>query len=70
MLSDYLEQQLEAENVSLAEFKELVVRLLNYGVLCRAESQAEQLLYDRYLRINSLVEDYFSVIGAWNFDIV
>ncbi len=64
MLSDYLERQLEAENVSLAEFKELVVRLLNYGVLCRDESQAEQQLYDRYLRISEQVAQYLSIMDV------
>jgi len=64
MLSDYLEQQLEVENVTLAEFKELVVRLLNYGVLCRDENQAEQHLYDRYLRVADQVAQYLSLMDV------
>ncbi len=62
MLSDVLQEALEHEGVSLAEFRELLVRLLNYGVLCRAESQTERQLYDRYLRIAALVEEYLSLI--------
>lgn len=64
MLSDYLEQQLEGENVTLTEFKELVIRLLNYGVLCRDESQAEQQLYDRYLRVADQVAQYLSLMDV------
>ncbi len=62
MLTDVLKQQLEKENLSLDEFRELTIRLLNYGVLCRGESQTEQQLYDRYLRIADLVQDYLHVL--------
>lgn len=64
MLSDCLAQPLETAGVTPEEFSELCVRLLNYGVLCRAESQTEQQLYDRYLRIAALVDDYLAVIGV------
>ncbi len=63
MLSDYLQEQLEKDNLSLAEFSELALRLLNYGVLCRNASQTEQILYDRFVRIQALLEDYFSLQG-------
>ena len=64
MLSHEFQEQLANENIAFESFQELLVRLLNYGVLCRNESQVEQQLYDRYLRIESLVKDYFSMIGA------
>ena len=64
MLSNHLEQALEAENVTLSEFRELIVRLLNYSVLCREESQTEQALYDRYLRIAPLIQDYLSLMDV------
>ncbi len=64
MLSEYLHEKLEAENVTLSEFRELVVRLLNYGVLCRSENQIEQQLYDRYLRIAALIQDYLSLMDV------
>ena len=57
MISDAMQETLERENVTLTEFKELIIRLLNYGVLCRNESQTEQQLYDRYLRVAALVEE-------------
>lgn len=59
-----IEQQLEKTGVSQSEYSELLIRLLDYGVLCRDESQTEQQLYDRYLRIEGLVEDYLSIIGV------
>ncbi len=62
MLTDVLSQGLEKENLGLDEFRELIIRLLNYGVLCRGESQTEQQLYDRYLRITDLVQDYLHVM--------
>ncbi len=64
MLTDYLARQLEAENVTVADFRELVIRLLNYGVLCRDENQTEQQLYDRYLRIADWVGEYLALAGV------
>ena len=64
MISDSIQETLERENVSLTEFKELVIRLLNYGVLCRSESQTEQYLYDRYLRVKELLGDYFAIMDV------
>jgi hypothetical protein len=64
MLTEALMEALEATGVTLQEFRELTLRLLNYGVLCRAESQTEQQLYDRYLRIEPLVEEYLDLIGV------
>jgi len=62
MLTDALSQRLDKENLGLDEFRELVIRLLNYGVLCRGESQTEQQLYDRYLRVADLVQDYLQIM--------
>lgn len=62
MLTDIIEQQLEKENISLNEFRELIIRLLNYTVLCRDESQVEQQLYDRYLRLSGLVKEYLTIM--------
>lgn len=59
-----IEQQLDKTGVSQNEYSELLIRLLDYGVLCRDESQTEQQLYDRYLRVQGLVEDYLSIIGV------
>ncbi len=60
-LSHTIEELLETHKISLAEFQELIVRLLNYTVLSRSESATEQELYDRYVRVEDLVRDYLSV---------
>ena len=64
MLSEYLNERLEQAGLELDEFRELLIRLLNYGVLCRAESQIEQQLYDRYQRIPLLVQDTLDLLGV------
>ena len=58
-----IEKQLQQQGISLREYSELLMRLLDYGVVCRDESQIEQQLYDRYLRIEALVQDYLQLIG-------
>ena len=58
-----IEKSLEKEGLSQRDFSELLVRLLDYGVICRDESQIEQQLYDRYLRLEELIGDYLSLLG-------
>lgn len=60
---DKIEKLLEKEGVQLKEFSELLIRLMDYGVICRDESQVEQALYDRYVRIEHIVEEYVSLMG-------
>ncbi|WP_323814592.1 DUF4194 domain-containing protein [Cellvibrio sp. NN19] len=62
-LSTLLQEQLEKQNLSLDNWRELVQRLLDYGVLCRDDSQVEAELYDRFVRVHELVNDYFSLMG-------
>lgn len=56
--NELLQQKLTARKFSADEFSELLIRLLDYGVICRDESQIEEQLYDRYLQLQDLVEDY------------
>lgn len=63
MISDLFAEQLEKKNYSQEEFSELLIRLLDYGVLCRDESQIEEQLYDRFLQLKDFVEDYLLMIG-------
>jgi len=63
MLTDALIESLEKEGMALEEFRELCLRLLNNGVLCRAESQVEQQMYDRFVRIETIVVEYLQIIG-------
>lgn len=62
-LTGLLTQQLSQHNLSLAEWKQLLQRLLDYGVLCRDDSQVEAEFYDQFVRVEPLVEDYLSLIG-------
>lgn len=63
LLTQVLEEQLDKVNLTLDEWRELVQRLLDYGVLCRDDSLVEQELYDRFLRVHPLVDDYLSMMG-------
>jgi hypothetical protein len=63
MLTETLIQHLEKSGISWEEYQELCLRLLNFGVLCRDESLIEQQLYDRYLRVADLVDEYLAVVG-------
>ena len=60
----FIEQQLEKQGLDSRELSELLIRLLDYGVICRDESQIEQQLYDRYLRLEEIVADYLQLIGV------
>jgi hypothetical protein len=63
-LQTVLFEKLTAENLRESDWLELIQRLLDYGVLCRDESQVEAELYDRYVRIESLVDDYLALMGV------
>ncbi len=59
---DALDEQLQALDMTLDEFSALCLRLLDYSILSRDDSQIEQQLYDRFVRCESLVHDYFRVL--------
>ena len=61
MLNEHIEKRLEPAAVSLEQFRELLVRLLNFGVLVRGESLIETELYDRFVRIEELVGEALSL---------
>lgn len=63
MFKQWLEQQLQSKSVSVDEFSELLIRLLDYGVICRDESQVEQKLYDRFIQCEELVDEYLSILA-------
>lgn len=62
-LSSYIEERLEPSAVTLEQLQELLVRLLNYGVLVREDSQVVRELYDRFVRIEELVSEVLSLYG-------
>lgn len=59
-----LEDQLDKQNLSFDDWRELIQRLLDYGVLCRDDSQVEAELYDRFVRIHHVVNDYLALMGV------
>ena len=61
-MREALEDQLQQRGISAEDFSELMIRLLDRGVLCRDESKKEAQLYDHFLQIRDLVEDYLSVL--------
>lgn len=62
-LSSYIEERLEPSAVTLEQLQELLVRLLNYGVLVREDSQVVRELYDRFVRIEEIVSEVLSLYG-------
>lgn len=62
-VNDYLATRLETTGVDAEELRQLLVRLLNYGVLVRAESQTERELYDRYVRIEPLIAELLGLFA-------
>lgn len=63
IVTEALDRELAKEDLSLTDFGEVVLRLLDFTLICRDESQVEQNLYDRYVRVEKLVQDYLAVIG-------
>jgi len=64
IFSAALTEQLNKQNISIDEWRELIQRLLDYGVLCRDDSQVEAEIYDRFVRIHATVNDYLSLMGV------
>ena len=62
-ISSYIHEQLAVANLKPERFREILTRLLSYGVLVRDEDRTEQLLYDDARRVESLLEDYFDIAG-------
>lgn len=60
-LQSYIEERLEASAISADQLQELLVRLLNYGVLVREDSQTARELYDRFVRIEVLVTEILAL---------
>lgn len=62
MISTIFEEELIKHEVTLPEFSELLIRLLDYGVIMRGESQIETMLYDRFLQCTEVVVEYLNLI--------
>lgn len=62
-LTTELREALALANLPMERFRELLTRLLSYGVLVRDEDRTEQLLYDDARRLEGLLVEYFEVAG-------
>lgn len=63
MIEQALEEALAQCRLNRSEFSELLVRLLDYGVICRDESVIETTLYDRFQRCEQLVREWLAPLG-------
>lgn len=62
IITDALHTTLDELGITPTAFSELLIRLLDYGVITRSESQIEATLYDRYLQCADLLEDYLAAL--------
>ena len=63
MWTDHLAQELENRNLGMAEFRAVLLRLLDKQVIYRHESQVEAELYDLFVRLQDVVETYLGILG-------
>jgi Domain of unknown function (DUF4194) len=63
VIEQALEEALAQCRLTRNEFSELLVRLLDYGVICRDESNVETLLYDRFQRCEALIREWIAPLG-------
>lgn len=62
-ISHDIAQALAPIGVELDEFGDLIITLMDKGVICRDDGGSEQEMYDRYVLCKSLVHDYLDVMG-------
>src|SRR5262245_34786638 len=62
-LTNAILEQLDAQNLTLEHFREIVTRLFAWGIIVREEDGVEQRLYDSARRIEDLLREYFALAG-------
>lgn len=62
-ISTVVRERLSLANMKHERFREIIARLLAYGVIVRDEDRIEQLLYDDARRVEAMLEEYFDVAG-------
>jgi hypothetical protein len=60
-----LREELDAAGVKMERFRELITRLMAYGVVVRDEDRTEQAFYDDTRKVEKLLSDYFGVAGLY-----
>lgn len=56
-------EQLALANIKQERLREIITRLMAYGVIVREEDGVERQLYDDARRVEALLEDYFDIAG-------
>ncbi|MDN3639430.1 DUF4194 domain-containing protein [Simiduia curdlanivorans] len=62
-LNALLEKSLAEKDLHRQQFQSLIQRLLDYGIICRDESQIEADFYDLFVRCEGIVDDYLLMAG-------
>jgi len=63
-LRKVIDESIEPADVTVDEFGDIVIYLMDHGVICRDDSVTEREMYDRYVRVKEEVAEYLSVIGV------
>lgn len=62
-LKGVIDPILAEANVTAERFKVIAVQLMSAGCIMREENVSEKAMYDEAVRIDSLLHDYFAVVG-------
>jgi len=62
-IANVVREHLSVANMKPERFREIITRLMAYGIIVRDEDKIEQRLYDDARRVETLLEDYFDVSG-------
>lgn len=59
-----VEKKLKQATVTLEQFQHVVARLLGRGIIVYGDSQVENELYNNAIRVETLLSEYFGIMGA------
>lgn len=63
MIIEGIMHELDNRNLSIADYRRVILRLLDKQVIYRLESNTEAEIYDLYVRMEDIVNEYLDVIG-------
>ena len=63
-LNSYIKNSVSDVNVSVDEFGDIAIYLLDSGVICRDDTKVERNLYDKFIRIEEEMMQYLKIIGV------
>lgn len=62
-LNNYINNHIGDVDVSVDEFGDIAIYLLDTGVICRDDSKTERDLYDKFVRVKEELMQYLSILG-------